>query len=141
MKCTNCGIGHYAETSIHDDLYGEKHCTECGHGIQTRYKRKHMKCSRCNGEGKHRDFHPFNLEKIKCLLCEGTGEMQKYPEVLVIGQFEYRYNADEDIFEERVPNSNHWIFYSSPDLMRGKMNRIAKFLNLQHETLFNKNNT
>ena len=37
--CTKCGVGHYQETSIHDDWDGVLHCTnkECNYEVR-RYK-------------------------------------------------------------------------------------------------------
>ena len=34
--CTKCGVGRYAETSIHDDLDGVLHCTnkKCNHEVK-----------------------------------------------------------------------------------------------------------
>jgi hypothetical protein len=37
--CTECGVGRYQETSIHDDWDGVLHCTnkECNHEVK-RYR-------------------------------------------------------------------------------------------------------
>jgi len=33
-ECDHCHEGYYTETSIHDDLDGVLHCSECGHEVK-----------------------------------------------------------------------------------------------------------
>jgi len=38
--CEHCGKGTYQETSIHDDMDGVLHCTECGVRVERYIKIK-----------------------------------------------------------------------------------------------------
>jgi hypothetical protein len=120
--CTKCGVGHYQETSIHDDWDGVLHCTN----------------KKCNHEVKRYisdDNPPPKPEKVKLSPAAQAvlDAIESRIDRCAALSAALRAAADEvaPTGYEKVWKDSHWVEYEKENPVREKLLAIADELEAQ----------
>jgi hypothetical protein len=113
--CTECGVGRYQETSIHDDWDGVLHCTnkKCNHEVK-RYKsddnRQPTQQMTLTAEQRIKLIDNYvaqiveglDVESLECMVTELlTREYETYTDGQIIGEIKEIY--DDEFLAELMP--------------------------------------
>jgi hypothetical protein len=113
--CTECGVGRYQETSIHDDWDGVIHCTnkKCNHEVK-RYKsddnRQPTQQMTLTAEQRIKLIDNYvaqiveglDVESLECMVTELlTREYETYTDGQIIGEIKEIY--DDEFLAELMP--------------------------------------
>ncbi len=106
MKCEKCGKGTYQEESIHDDIDGVLHCTECGISV-TRYA-----AAINEGRSRYRNFKESDEMRNHAKISFGIREAKR-----ILREVEFLVSICERLqTEEKIGNGQLWA-RTKPDIL------------------------